>query len=236
MNPVLRVQNLQVVFGGDSGVAAVLEGVTFSIGKSEIVGLMGPSGSGKSTLALSILGLLPPSAQVQAGSIFLAGRDLLKLTGQAMREIRGRRIGLVFQNPSASLNPVMRIDRQLCEGMRHHLALSKSDAISRATGLLREVGIRDPDACMMSYPYQLSGGMQQRVIIAAALSCRPDLLICDEPTSALDVTVQAGLLHLFRSLTSRGLSVLFISHDRKVVEQVADRQLLLSEGRVTSIG
>lgn len=192
--------------------------------KGELVGLAGYSGSGKTTLALATLGLLPDGLQVSAGRILFLDKDLLALEEAEWRSIRGARIGMVFQEPASAMNPLIRIDKQLCEGMRHHLRLSREEALERATRLLSEVGIQDPGQCLGAYPHQLSGGMRQRVLIAAALSCEPDLLICDEPTSALDVTIQAQLVHLLaRVAKNSDLAILFISHDLPLLSGISDR-------------
>jgi len=222
--PLIRISGLTVLYQANWGEKPALDRFDLVINNGEIVGLMGPSGCGKTTVVLSVLGLLPPTAAVTAGSIQFLGQDLLNLNEKIFRKIRGREIGVVFQEPGASLNPVMKIGSQLCEGMRWHLKISRKEARERALDLLEETGIQDPASCLEAYPHQLSGGMQQRVLIASAVACRPRLLICDEPTSALDMIVQTRVLDLLKRLQKKmDLSILLISHDLLAIERIASR-------------
>jgi ABC-type glutathione transport system ATPase component len=232
---LLTVDNLTVNYRSNEAVQAVLRQLCLSIKNSEVVGLAGPSGSGKTTLVLCLLGLLPPSAEILSGKIVFEGRELDPREQRAFRAIRGKKISVVFQDPGAVLNPVMRIDRQLFEGMRFHLRLTRKEARLRALQVLEEVGISDPENCLASYPHQLSGGMQQRVLIASATTCQPKLLICDEPTSALDVLVQNKVLGLLRRLRAKhDFSILLISHNLNVINTVSDRLLYLKDGKFLS--
>ena len=200
-------------------------------------GLVGESGAGKSTIAKAILGIVPSQVKITAGRIDFEGRDLLSLSARELREILGRDIALIPQDPSTALNPARRIDAQMTEGLRLKRKLLASEARRRARALLEEVQIRDPDRVLHSYPHQLSGGMRQRVLIAAAFGLEPKLVIADEPTTALDVTVQKQILRLIRSLQERhGTSVLFVSHDLGVVAKICDRVTVLYMGKVVEQG
>jgi peptide/nickel transport system ATP-binding protein len=197
---------------------------------------VGESGSGKSVLARSIMGLLPPKV-ARSGSISFDGQDLLTLPRQQREGLWGRRIAMIFQDPSRSLNPVVKVERQLTEGMRKHLGVSRSEARTRAVKLLAEVGVPDPEKRLGNYPGQMSGGMRQRVMIAVALSCEPDLLIADEPTTALDVTIQRQILDLLERLRrAHGMSLLLISHDLGVVAGRTDRVAVMYAGRLVESG
>jgi ABC-type dipeptide/oligopeptide/nickel transport system ATPase component len=214
----------------------VLSDVNLEIATGETLGLVGDSGAGKTMTALSILRLLPVGAEV-SGQILYDGDDLLQMPDKTLRGIRGREIGVIFQDPLAALDPLMRIDHQLTEGMIYHLASTKRTAVQQAAGLLAEVGIADPESCLRSYPHQLSGGMRQRALIAGALSCGPRLLICDEITSSLDAVTQLQLLALLRNLRTRQeLSILFISHNLRVVSGISDRITVMQNGRVLESG
>jgi peptide/nickel transport system ATP-binding protein len=200
-------------------------------------GLVGESGAGKSTIAKAILGIVPSQVKITAGRIDFEGRDLLSLSARELREILGRDIALIPQDPSTALNPARRIDAQMTDGLRLKRNLLASEARRRARALLEEVQIRDPDRVLHSYPHQLSGGMRQRVLIAAAFGLEPKLVIADEPTTALDVTVQKQILRLIRSLQERhGTSVLFVSHDLGVVAKICDRVTVLYMGKVVEQG
>jgi peptide/nickel transport system ATP-binding protein len=215
----------------------VLRRVSLSVRNGEVHGLVGESGAGKSTIAKAVLGIIPSQVKVTGGSIVFEGRDLLALRPDELREILGRDIALVPQDPSTALNPARRIDAQMTDGLRLKRGLSAKEASIRAGALLEEVQIRDPDRVLKSYPHQLSGGMRQRVLIAAAFGLEPKLVIADEPTTALDVTVQKQILRLIRSLQERhGTSVLFVSHDLGVVAKICDRVTVLYMGKVVEQG
>ena len=215
----------------------ILRRVSLAVGTGEVHGLVGESGAGKSTIAKAILGIIPSQVKITAGQIGFEGRDLLTLSVNELRAVLGRDIALVPQDPSTALNPARRIDAQMTDGLRLKRGLSAKDARVRARALLEEVQIRDPDRVLVSYPHQLSGGMRQRVLIAAAFGLEPKLVIADEPTTALDVTVQKQILRLIRSLQERhGTSVLFVSHDLGVVAKICDRVTVLYMGKVVEQG
>lgn len=234
MTPLLEVQNLRVSFpAGDRRVTPV-DGVSFRIARGETLALVGESGSGKSLSSLALLRLVPPPGRIEPGSAARLGDlDLLALTGEALRQGRGRRIGMVFQDPAASLNPVLTIGAQISETIRAHLPLSAREARGRTESLLAEVGLSEGTARYGSYPHQLSGGMRQRVMIAIALAAEPEVLIADEPTSALDVTVQAQILVLLDRLKqAHGMAMLLITHDLGVVAGRADRVAVMYAGQI----
>lgn len=229
--PLLQVSDLSISYYTGETERPVLEKVRLEIKQGETVGLLGASGSGKTTLALVLLRLLPSSARVKEGRIVFDRQDILSLGRGRLNQIRGRQIGFVFQEPLSALNPLMRIETQLCEGMRHHLRLSKSEARVRANVLLERVGIKDCESCLAAYPHQISGGMRQRVLIATALSSEPKLLVCDEPSSALDRLTQMKLMETMAQLKHSGnLSMLLITHDLDLLSGVADRTLIIEEG------
>jgi peptide/nickel transport system ATP-binding protein len=229
---LLDVSGLSIRFRGDDGVVHAVEDLSFELHGGEILGLVGESGCGKSVTALSIMGLLPPSADVLAGSVRFEGRDLAALTPAQLRAIRGKSIAMVFQEPMTSLNPVFMIGRQIGEVLRRHEGLSRGAARRRTLELLELVGIPAPDRRVREYPHQLSGGMRQRVMIAMAVACGPRILIADEPTTALDVTIQAGILDVMRDLREQlGTAIILITHDLGVVADVADRVVVLYAGR-----
>jgi oligopeptide/dipeptide ABC transporter ATP-binding protein len=233
---LLRVRELSTEFLGDDAAVRAVDHVSFDVKKGEMLGIVGESGSGKSATSLSIMRLLPPQGRVTHGSVELAGTDLLALPEAHMRELRGRRVAMIFQDPMTALNPYLRVGEQLVEGAVLHLGLSTADAERRAMALLDRVRIPDARARLRSYPHELSGGMRQRVMIAMALICDPELLIADEPTTALDVTVQAQILELLSELRrERGLSILLITHDLGVVATTCDRVLVLYAGRVVEL-
>ncbi|MGX7708958.1 ABC transporter ATP-binding protein [Methylobacterium sp. Gmos1] len=230
--PLLSVENLQIHFRTPDGVNRAVDGLSFTVAAGETLAVVGESGCGKSVTAMAVLGLLhrPPAAT--AGAIRFEGRDLLRLSEPEMREIRGNKVGMIFQEPMTSLNPVLTIGRQIGETLRLHQGLSRDGAKERAVELLRLVGIAEPGRRVREYPHQLSGGMRQRAMIAMALACSPKLLIADEPTTALDVTIQAQILDLMRDLKQRtGAAVLLITHDLGIVAEVADRVIVLYAGR-----
>lgn len=230
--PILRVSDLCVTFVNGKQSVRVVSNVSFEIRKGEAVALVGESGSGKTLTALSILGLLPPAARVQ-GSIMFRGKELVGLTPSAFNTIRGKDISIVFQEPMSSLNPAFTVGEQIGETLRHHLGLSKSAARDRAVELLSMVGIPGAGTRVDDYPHTFSGGMLQRVGIAMALSCEPDLLIADEPTTALDATVQAQVLELLASLKEKlGTSLLFLTHDFGAVASLCDRAIVMYCGQI----
>ncbi len=231
---LLHVRGLTVRFERGERVVTAVEGVDLDVMAGEVVGLVGESGCGKSVTARALLGLLPsPPADTEAEVVEICSTPTLGLGERELSRIRGRLVGMVFQEPMTALNPVVRIGTQLTEGPRRHLGLSRREARARAVELLRSVGIPEPEARLAAYPHQLSGGMRQRVMIAAALSSDPELLIADEPTTALDVTVQARILGLLERIRrERGLGLLLITHDLAVVAQVAHRVVVLYAGQV----
>ena len=220
-----------------AGGAPILRRVSLTVDTGEVHGLVGESGAGKSTIAKAILGIVPSQVKITGGRIVFEGRDLLALSASELRAVLGRDITLVPQDPSTALNPSRRIDVQMTDGLRLKRGLSMKEARLRARALLAEVQIRDPERVLSSYPHQLSGGMRQRVLIAAAFALEPKLVIADEPTTALDVTVQKQILRLIRALQERhGTSVLFVSHDLGVVAQICDRVSVLYMGKVVEQG
>ena len=234
--PLLDVQHLTVVFEGASPVTAV-DDVGFRINAGETLGIVGESGSGKSVTALSILRLLQPPGRITAGRVMFEGRDLLTLSEREMRDVRGARISLIFQEPMTALNPVMRVGDQIAEAMLVHGKASKSEAASRAVELLEAVHVPDSSRRARDYPHQLSGGMRQRVMIAVALACRPPLVIADEPTTALDMTIQAQVLDLLRELRERfSLALLLITHDFGIIAEMADRVAVMRRGSLVEHG
>jgi peptide/nickel transport system ATP-binding protein len=234
--PRLVIEALSAISLRAAG-APILRRVSLSVETGEVHGLVGESGAGKSTIAKAILGIVPAQVKITGGRILFEGRDLLALPANELRAILGRDITLVPQDPSTALNPSRRIDAQMTDGLRLKRGLSKKAARLRARALLAEVQIRDPERVLSSYPHQLSGGMRQRVLIAAAFALEPKLVIADEPTTALDVTVQKQILRLIRALQERhGTSVLFVSHDLGVVAQICDRVSVLYMGKVVEQG
>ena len=232
--PLLQVENLAVTFRTPEGLIHAVNGVDLRVDDGEIVGLVGESGCGKSVTALSILGLVPvPPGRFDSGTIRFRGEDLLRKSEREMQHIRGNDIAMVFQDPMASLNPVFPVGDQIAEAVELHQAQSRAAAAELAVDALRQVGVPLPEQRAHEYPHQLSGGMRQRVMIAMALSCGPQLLIADEPTTALDVTIQAQILHLLRDLARRrDMAVLLITHDLGVVAELVDRVTVMYTGRV----
>ncbi len=227
---LLEVENLHTTFGDD---VAVVAGASFEIARGQTLALVGESGCGKSMTALSIMRLVPVPGRISAGRIVFDGRDLLALDERQMRRLRGDRIAMIFQEPMSSLNPVLTVGAQIVESLRLHRGLALRAARRRCVELLREVGIPDPQRRVGEYPHQMSGGMRQRVMIAMALACQPDLLIADEPTTALDVTVQAQILELLRRLqVEHQMAILLITHDLGIVAGCAQRVCVMYSGRI----
>jgi oligopeptide/dipeptide ABC transporter ATP-binding protein len=235
MSRVLDVQDLRVSFPGpDHRRFYPVDGVSFSLQRGKTMALVGESGSGKSLTSLALLQLVPSPGRIETGSIIRMGEtDVLALRGEALRRIRGRRVGMIFQDPMTSLNPVFTVGDQIIEGILAHFKMPRAAARERALQLLQEVGIPDPSARLKAYPHQLSGGMRQRVMIAIALSAEPEILVADEPTTALDVTVQAQILEVLDRLQeSRGMAVLLITHDLGIVAGRADRVAVMYAGQI----
>lgn len=233
MSQLLEVKNLRTYFFTSSGVLKAVDDVSFDIREVELVSLVGESGCGKSITALSIIRLVPPPGKIVGGEILFKGEDLTKITETRMRQIRGNSIAMIFQDPMTSLNPVYTVGEQIAEVLRLHRKMNKTEAWEAAIEAMREVAIPDPAKRAKDYPHQLSGGMRQRVMIAIALACEPDLLIADEPTTALDVTIQAQILELLNELRQKKrLAVLLITHDLGVVAEVADRVCVMYTGKI----
>ncbi len=234
---LLDVQNLSVSFDGPAASIAAVNDVSFQLAAGETLGLVGESGSGKSVTAFSILRLLQPPGRITGGRIVFEGRDLLALSEREMREVRGARISLIFQEPMTALNPVMRVGDQIAEALTVHGIEGRTGARLRAIELLEAVRIPDAARRARDYPHQLSGGMRQRVMIAIALACRPPLVIADEPTTALDVTIQAQVLDLLRELKATfNLALLLITHDFGVIAEMADRVAVMLQGSIVEQG
>ena len=236
--PLLKVEDLRVEFNTRRGAALVLNGVDFSINGGETLCVVGESGCGKSMTALALLRLIPsPPGRIRSGRVLFQGENLLDATEARMREVRGNRISMIFQEPMTSLNPVFPVGDQISESLRLHAGLDAKQARERAIEMLRHVGIPAPERRVDEFPHQLSGGMRQRVMIAMALACRPDILIADEPTTALDVTVQAQIFDLLRDLQrENGTAVMLITHDMGAVAEMADRVIVMYAGRVIEQG
>jgi oligopeptide/dipeptide ABC transporter ATP-binding protein len=234
--PLLKV-DLSVSFRTEDGLVSAVDGVSFTVGEGEVVGIVGESGSGKSVTMMSVMRLITDPNVVYQGEIIYKGRDLMGLSKDAMRQVRGEEIAMIFQDPMTSLNPVYSVGWQIEEQLREHHELTKAQARRRVIELLAQVGIPRPEQRIDDYPHQFSGGMRQRVMIALALSCNPDLLIADEPTTALDVTIQAQILELIKSLKRDfGSAVVLITHDLGVVADIADRILVMYAGRIVEEG
>jgi oligopeptide/dipeptide ABC transporter ATP-binding protein len=238
LSKLLEVENLQTHFFTSAGVVKAVGGISYDVGQGETVAIVGESGCGKSVGALSILRLVAnPPGRIVGGSIRFEGRDLLKLSDEEIRKVRGKDIAMVFQEPMTSLNPVLTIGRQLTETLQQHLDMSPERASARAVELLGMVGIADPERRLRQYPHHFSGGMRQRVMIAMALCCEPKLIIADEPTTALDVTIQAQILELMKDLTRRlGVALIVITHNLGIVARYADRVNVMYAGRIIESG
>ena len=231
--PLLEVKGLRTSFHTRDGIVRAVDGIDFHVDRGEIMGLVGESGCGKSVTSLSIMRLVAKPGRIDAGEILFDGEDLLKLPGDRMRRIRGNRISMIFQQPTSSLNPVWDVGTQIEEVLRIHRGMKGSAATARALELLKMVGIPDPERRLKAYPHEMSGGMAQRIMIAMALACEPELLIADEPTTALDVTIQAQILDLMRNLRDEtGTAIVLITHDLGVVAEMCDRVAVMYAGEI----
>ncbi len=234
---LLEVRDLHTTFATSDGVVRAVDGVDFHVDRGEILGLVGESGCGKSVTSLSILRLVAKPGRIDSGEVIFDGRDLLRVTEKEMRQLRGDRISMIFQQPTSSLNPVYPVGRQIAEVLELHRNLKRRAAHERAAELLARVGIPDPRRRLASFPHELSGGMAQRVMIAMALACEPELLIADEPTTALDVTIQAQILDLMRDLQREtGTAIILITHDLGVVAEMCDRVAVMYAGEIVEQG
>ncbi len=236
MSDLLRINDLNIHYCTDDGLVRAVNGVTLSLKRGDTLGIVGETGAGKTTTALSILGLIPdPPGKIASGQIFFNGEDLLKKSEAEMRKIRGNKIAMIFQDPMTALNPVMKVDEQIAEKIKLHTKCTKTEAMVKALDMLQTVGI--PIERGGDYPHQFSGGMKQRVVIAIALACSPELLIADEPTTALDVTIQAQVLTLMHNLKSEiGTSMILITHDLGVVADTCDKVAIIYAGEIVEYG
>jgi peptide/nickel transport system ATP-binding protein len=235
--PTLSVRNLRVEFPTRRGTLVAVDDVSFDIAPGEVLGIVGESGAGKSLTGTAIIGLLEPPGRVAGGEIRLNGQRIDNLSRESMRPIRGKRIGMVFQDPLTSLNPLYRVGEQIIETIRTHLPMTEREARARAIELLTEVGIQGAERRIASYPHEFSGGMRQRVVLALALCAEPDLIIADEPTTALDVSIQAQIIQLLKRLCrERGTAVMLITHDMGVIAETANRVAVMYAGRIAEIG
>ena len=237
-SPLLEVSGLSVQFASQGQTVRAVDDVSFTLDRGETLGIVGESGSGKSVTALALMRLIPtPPGRITAGSIRFDGRDVLAMTPDALRDLRGREVAMIFQDPMTSLNPVLTVGRQITEVLEEHLGMAAGAATTRAAELLAMVGIPAPEQRLSDYPHRFSGGMRQRVMIAMAMACQPRLLIADEPTTALDVTIQAQILELIRTLQrEHGMAVIMITHDLGVVAGMADRVAVMYGGRMVEQG
>src|SRR5260221_1732516 len=233
-DPLLDIRDLHVEFRTDMGAVRAVDGVSFAVGEGETLGIVGESGSGKSVTSLAIMGLVPrPPGHVSGGPVLFQGKDLLKFNPRQLADIRGNRIAMIFQDPMTSLNPFLTVAEQLMEVTRLHLRYSRRRALDCAVDMLERVGIPAASRRVFEYPHQFSGGMRQRVMIAMALSCKPQLLIADEPTTALDVTIQAQILELMQEMKDRlGMSIMLITHAMGVVAETCQRVVVMYAGKV----
>jgi peptide/nickel transport system ATP-binding protein len=235
--PLLEVRNLKVEFPSRRGTLLALDDISFSIAPGEILGVVGESGAGKSLTGAAIIGLLEPPGRIAGGQVLLAGQRIDNLPYEAMRKIRGRQIGAIFQDPLTSLNPLYTIGRQLVETIRTHLPVSEDEARKRAIKLLQETGIQAAEQRIEQYPHQFSGGMRQRVVIALALAAEPKLIVADEPTTALDVSIQAQIISLLKRLCKdHGAAVMLVTHDMGVIAETCDRVAVMYAGRIAEVG
>ena len=238
MSEILQVKNLHTYYYSKNKIVPACDGVDFTVDKGEIVGIVGESGCGKSTVVRSVVGLIDRAyTRVESGEVIFDGQDLLKLSYKQLCKIRGKRISMIFQNPLSSLNPVYTIGNQICEILMLHESMNKKQATERALELLREVKIPHPEMRINCFPHELSGGMQQRVLIAIALACNPELIIADEPTTALDVTIQAQILDLLREIRKKhGMGMILITHNMGVVAEMCEKILIMYGGVVVEEG
>jgi peptide/nickel transport system ATP-binding protein len=237
MTAILSVSNLKTHFFTRAGVVKSVDGVSFEVGKGEVLGLVGESGSGKSVTGFSIMGLIDPPGRIVEGAIRLNGRDLVGLSEDEMRKVRGREVAMIFQDPMMTLNPVLRIDTQMIEAITAHEKVSEKAARARARDALAKVGIPSPEERLSAYPHQFSGGMRQRVAIATALLNAPSLIVCDEPTTALDVTIQSQILAEMQQLCAdTGAALIWITHDLTVIAGLAQRVAVMYAGRIVETG
>jgi peptide/nickel transport system ATP-binding protein len=235
--PVLSVRDLRVEFVTRRGILNAIDGVSFEIAKGEVLGVVGESGAGKSVTGSAVIGLIDPPGRIAGGEILLSGMRIDDLPQEEMRKVRGKRIGMIFQDPLTSLNPLYRVGEQLIETIRTHTGMSATAARKRAIDLLAEVGIPAPDRRIDGYPHEFSGGMRQRVVIALALCAEPELIIADEPTTALDVSVQAQIIALLKRLgRDRGTAIMLVTHDMGVIAETADHVAVMYAGRLAEIG
>lgn len=235
--PILEVADLCTHFFTQDGVVKAVDGVSFSLKPGQILGLVGESGSGKSVTGFSLLGLVDPPGRIVSGSVKLAGQDMAKLSQKQLRQLRGRRISMVFQDPMMTLNPVLTVGEQIDLAIRAHTKMNKAEARELATAALTRVGIPDAEARLDSYPHEFSGGMRQRVAVAIAMIHSPDIIVADEPTTALDVSIQAQILHEMRNLAREsGTALIWISHDLATVSSLAERLLVMYAGRIVEEG
>lgn len=238
MDKILKIKNLTTVFNTKAGILKAVDNVSLSLGRGEMFGLVGESGSGKSAACRSIIQLIPnPPGRIVSGEIIFEGRDLLKMSPGMIRDIRGREISMIFQDPMSALNPVMTIGGQMMEAFREHQGISKAKARDQAVQLLKLVGLPAPEHRLTDYPHNFSGGMRQRVLIAMAMALKPKILLADEPTTALDVTIQDQILKLIASLQKDfGLSVIIVSHDLGVIAQTCERLAVMYAGQIVEVG
>jgi oligopeptide transport system ATP-binding protein len=235
--PLLQVKGLRTTFFTDAGEVRAVNGISFNLERGKVLGIVGESGSGKSVTAYSILRILVDPGKVVGGEVLFEGKDVLKFSKRQMRAFRGNKISIIFQDPMTSLNPVYTIGNQLTEAIRLHTNRNRAQAFERAVEVLTLVGVNEPNKRIHQYPYELSGGMRQRVMIAMALACEPDILIADEPTTALDVTIQAQILELMQDLQKKlGMAIILITHDLGVIADMCDEIIVMYSGRVCARG
>ena len=237
MEPILQVKDLVVSFRAYAGKVQAVRGVSFDLFKGETLCIVGESGSGKSVTTKAVLGILPKNGMIENGEIWYEGKDMVKFKEEDFYKIRGKKISLVFQDPLSALNPIMKIGRQIMEALILSLKMPKAEAKKKALDLMKAVGIPEPEVRFEQYPFQFSGGMRQRIVIAIALASDPDILVCDEPTTALDVTIQAQILDLINEMKAKAnVSVIFITHDMGVVANMADRICVMYAGKIVETG
>ena len=235
--PMLQVKNLCTSFNVDAGEVRAVNGISFNLDKGKVLGIVGESGSGKSVTAYSIMRILVEPGKIVGGEILFTGEDIVKYSKKQMREFRGKRVSIIFQDPMTSLNPTFTIGNQLREAILLHTDRNRAEANARALEMLQLVGVNEPEKRLKQYPHELSGGMRQRVMIAMALACEPDILIADEPTTALDVTIQAQILELMKDLQKKmGMAIIMITHDLGVIADMCDEIIVMYAGRVCERG